>query len=603
MDHGKSTLIGRLLFDTKSVADGKAERIEAACRAEGMPFEYAFLLDALLEEQAQNVTMDTTRVPFRTARRAFTIIDAPGHKEFLKHMITGAAHADAAVLLVDAHEGLREQTRRHAYLLSLLGLRQVVVAVNKMDLVEYSEAAFTRIRNDITNFLGGFGLAPSAVVPLAAKHGHGLLEQSPLLPWYIGPALLPALEALAPTPAPHGAPLRLTVQDIYRFDERRIVAGFVESGRIAVGSELAFFPGGKRSRVKSIERWPTSLPGAAGISVEAGHSVALTLEDEIFVERGHVGASPDAAPAEAYEFTARIFWLHPEPLRVGESLPLRLGTQHAEVRVVAIARVLDAVTLENSEVNISEVKNLEVAEVRLRARRKLAFDPGAIFPATGRFILQRARRIAGGGVIDAAVEEKRLTETRGSIASSARTAHLGHRGAILWLTGLSGSGKSTLSAALELELFRVGVLPVVLDGDILRTGLCRGLGFSQADRSENIRRAAEAAVLLAETGAVVITALISPFRDDRRAAADLAQSRGIPFAEIYVNAPLAECERRDPKSLYKKARAGQIASFTGIDSPYEAPLSADLELHTDRETIEESVKKLAQLAVTLARPA
>jgi bifunctional enzyme CysN/CysC len=600
VDHGKSTLIGRLLFDTHSVPDGKKERIEAACKAEGMEFEYAFLMDALLEEQAQNITMDTTRVPFRTERRAFTIIDAPGHKEFLKNMITGAASADAAILMVDANEGLREQTRRHGYLLSLLGLKQVVVAVNKMDLVGYDQTIFNRIQAELTEFLGRLNVRPAYFVPIAAKHGIGLLHVASQTPWYKGPALLEALEQFRATPPVEGAPLRLTVQDIYRFDARRIVAGLVEAGSVSVGDPIEFHPGGKRSRVKTIESWPTSdFKGP----VSSGSSVAITLEDELFVERGQIGAPPNATPVEAREFTARVFWLHAEPLRVGETVPLRLGTQQLDARLVAVSRVLDAVTLDASSAPASEVKRHEVAELRLRVRRPVAFDAGGKIPALGRFVLMRGRRIAGGGVIDAAVGQDTSRDDNLPVTAAARASLLGHRGAVIWLTGLSGAGKSTLSTALEQRLFRAGLLPVILDGDVLRAGLCKGLGFSDADRKENIRRAAEAALLLAEAGAVVVTALISPFREDRQHVADRCRAQGVPFAEIYVNAPLAECERRDVKQLYQRARAGEIPKFTGIDSPYEAPIAPALELRTDLEPVEESLEKLFALTVKLARPA
>jgi bifunctional enzyme CysN/CysC len=400
VDHGKSTLIGRLLFDTHSVAEGKKEAIEAASKAEGMEFEYAFLLDALLEEQAQNVTMDTTRVPFRTPRRSFTIIDAPGHKEFLKNMITGAASADAAILIVDAKQGLREQTKRHGYLLSLLGLKQVIVAVNKMDLVGYDQGVFNRIRSELADFLGRLNVRPAHFVPIAAKLGQGLLQRAGETPWYRGPALLEALEDCHATPPVAGAPLRLTVQDIYRFDARRIVAGLVEAGSLSVGDPIEFHPGGKRSRVETIESWPESNFRGP---LTAGSSAAITLEDELFVERGQIGAPPDAVPATAREFTARVFWLHAEPLRVGETVPLRLGTQQVEARLVAVARVLDAVTLAASAEPASEVKRHEVAELQLRVRRPLAFDAGGKIPPLGRFVLMRGRRIAGGGVIDSAV--------------------------------------------------------------------------------------------------------------------------------------------------------------------------------------------------------
>jgi len=602
VDHGKSTLIGRLLFDTGSVADGKAERLQAAAKAEGMEFEYAFLMDALLEEQAQNITMDTTRVPFRTARRAYTIIDAPGHKEFLKNMITGAASADAAILLVDAQEGLREQTRRHGFLLSLLGLKQIVVAVNKMDLVNYDQAVFNRIRDELSEFLTKLGVAPSQVVPISAKNGVGLLKVSELTPWYKGPALLEALEQFRANPPMAGAPMRLTVQDIYRFDARRIVAGLVEAGSVSVGDPIEFYPGRKRSKVKSIETWPVP-PGQNPPTgpVETGRSIAITLEDELFVERGQVGAPPDRPPAEARTFIARIFWLHAEPLKIGDVVPLRLGTQQAEARLIAIQRTLDAVSLESKSGAISEVKRHEVAEVRLRVRRTLAVDPGGVIPPTGRFVLMRGRRIAGGGVVDLAAGDE-PEGTAAVTAPASRAALLGHRGAVIWMTGLSGAGKSTLAEALEKRLLRSGVLAAVLDGDALRTGISKNLGFTPEDRKENLRRATELALHLADAGVVVVAALISPFRADRAQVADRARERGVAFAEVFVNAPLAECERRDPKQLYQKARAGKIPMFTGIDSPYEAPLAPDLELRTDRDSVDQSLEKLARLALGLARP-
>ena len=598
VDHGKSTLIGRLLFDTHSVPDGKKERIEAACRAEGMEFEYAFLMDALLEEQAQNITMDTTRVPFRTERRSFTIIDAPGHKEFLKNMITGAASADAAVLLVDAQEGLREQTRRHCFMLSLLGLRQIVVAVNKMDLVDYRPEVFESIRAELAEFLAKLGVEPAHFVPISAKHGEGLLRHSERMSWYRGPTLLEALEKFRANPPASGGPLRLSVQDVYRFDARRIIAGHVESGRLSVGDAIEFAPAGKRSRIKSIETWPASVPPAKG-PVGSGREVAITLEDELFVERGQIGSPLEDRPYSARTFTARVFWIHDEPLRSGELIPLKLGTQVAEARILGIQRTLDAVTLETGTGTTGEVKVHEVAEIRMRVRKPLAFDIGGKVPALGRFVLMRGRRIGGGGVIDSVVEEPVFSR---GISPINRSAILGHRGCIIWMTGLSGSGKSTLAQALEQRLLNSGILSAILDGDVLRTGLSRNLGFTADDRSENLRRATELAIHLADAGVVVIAALISPFRADRDMAAERAKERDVPFAEVFINAPLAECERRDPKQLYRKARAGEIKQFTGIDSPYEPPLAPDLELRTDRESLNDSIERLAQLALGLARP-
>ncbi|MGH7058167.1 MAG: adenylyl-sulfate kinase, partial [Acetobacteraceae bacterium] len=451
-----------------------------------------------------------------------------------------------------------------------------------------------------TGFLDRLHLKPAHVVPVSAKLGEGLLQRSALMPWYAGPALVAALEEFRGRARPDDASLRLNVQDVYRFDARRIVAGFVESGHVNVGDAIEFHPGQKLTRVKTIETW-AGEPGAEAASVTAGRSIAITLEDEVFVERGNVGAAPQHPPHQAREFVGRLFWLDHEPLRVGDTLPLRLGTQQVEARIVAVARVLDTVTLEASQAPANAVKRHEVAEVRIRTRRPLLFDLAGTIPALSRFVLIRNTRIGGGGVIDSAVRGTDPHD-RMPITLAGRESLLGHRGAVIWLTGLSGAGKSTLATALERRLLRAGVLPVVLDGDVLRAGLCQGLGFSEPDRKENIRRAAEAALLIAESGAVVITALISPYRADRQLAAERCQARGVPFAEVFINAPLAECERRDPKHFYRRARAGEIPAFTGISSPYESPLSPTLELHTDLESIEQSVEKLATLAMGLARP-
>jgi bifunctional enzyme CysN/CysC len=365
-----------------------------------------------------------------------------------------------------------------------------------------------------------------------------------------------------------------------------------------VGDAIEFVPGGKRSRVKGIETWPQTDPAPRG-PVGAGSEVAITLEDELFVERGQVGAQADDKPHEARTFTARVFWIHDTPLRSGELIPLKLGTQQAEARVLGIQRTLDAITLETGTGTTGEVKVHEVAEIRLRVRKPIAFDVGGKVPALGRFVLMRGRRIGGGGVIDSVVDEPSASQGIGPIS---RSAILGHRGCIVWMTGLSGSGKSTLAQALEQRLLNSGILSAVLDGDVLRTGLSRNLGFTADDRSENLRRATELAIHLADAGVVVIAALISPFRADRALAAERAKERGVPFAEIFINAPLAECERRDPKQLYKKARAGQIPQFTGIDSPYEAPMAPDMEIRTDRASVAESVERLAEMTLGLAKP-
>lgn len=608
VDHGKSTLIGRLFHDTNSLPEGKVEQIRAASEAEGMEFEFAFLLDALLEEQAQNITIDTTQLPFRSALREYVIIDAPGHKEFLKNMVTGAASADAAILLIDANEGIQEQSKRHAYLLSMLGIRQIVVAVNKMDLVGFSEERYNEIRAAYTDFLARLGIEPRHFVPISAKLGHNIAASSAEMPWYGGPHILGALDGFAVTADPEGQPLRLVLQDIYRFDERRILAGRIESGHLTVGQEIAFWPDGKRSRVRSIESWGAAEPPR---SAAVGQSVAITLEEQIFVERGQIGGLPEDGPAEGRELHASIFWLSADPLEIDRPVTLKLGTQSVEARVVEIVRVLDSSTLEPMEGNRNSVGKNEVADLRIRTRRPVAFDRNDHIGATGRFVILSGKRIGGGGIIReadysvsrASVASDNLTWTVSPVTREARMEHFGHRGAVIWLTGLSGSGKSTLATGLDWHLHRRGVASTILDGDNLRHGLCSNLGFSHEDRSENIRRAGETAKLMAEAGLVVICSLISPYRADRLKVRDICERDGVPFAEVFVNAPLEVCESRDPRGLYRKARAGEIRDFTGVGSPYEAPENPEIEIRTAESSQEQSLEFLLDYALALSKPA
>ncbi len=598
VDHGKSTLIGRIFYDTDSLPHGKLEAIRKACAAEGMEFEYAFLLDALLEEQEQNITIDTTQIHFRTSRREYIIIDAPGHKEFLKNMVTGAARAEAAILLIDAHEGVREQSKRHGLLLSLLNIRQVIVAVNKMDLVDFSQEAFEKIFQQYSAYLGKLGVRATHFIPIAAKHGHNVLHRAMQMPWYDGPTILQALDSFQPSTSAENGPLRLTVQDIYRFDHRRIIAGRVESGTLAVGDEIVFVPDHKRSRVASIERWRADVPP---FKVRAGESFAITLEEQIFVERGQIGCHLNAPCVEAREWKATLFWLGNEPLRLNQNYELRIGTQKLTARITAIEKVLDSETLEPASGARSEVGRHEVAVLRVHSRRPVALDNADTVTSTGRFVIIDGGRIAGGGVVSGLVYPKsdsgkvtsaNISWTEGEIGREERAELFGHTGAVYWFTGLSGSGKSTLATGLERLLHRRGIHSFVLDGDNLRHGLCADLGFSEKDRAENIRRAGEVARLMAEAGLVVLTSFISPFRADRQRVREMCAASGIMFIEVYVSAPLEACEMRDPKGLYKRARAGEIHHFTGIDSPYEKPLAPELVLPTHEISTEECLQRL-----------
>ena len=596
VDHGKSTLIGRILHDTDSLPDGKMDMVKKACAAEGMEFEFAFLLDALLEEQKQNVTIDTTEIAFRTSRRNYVIIDAPGHKEFLKNMITGASRADAAVLVIAANEGVREQSRRHAYLLRLLGIKQLIVVVNKMDLAEFLQKRFAEIESEYRKFLIELSLEARAFVPTSAKMGENLARASEKMKWYRGPTVLEALDLFEPRKADLDLPLRFCVQDVYRFDQRRIVAGRIETGILRVGDELVFSPANKSSVVATIERW--NAPDGAAMS---GDSIGITLSEQIFVERGGVASHQTDTPIETNRFRADLFWIVREPLHVGRLYNLRLATQEVKCQVVSIEEVTDSSTLEVKIDKREQLERNEVGRLTIQTRRPLVIDNHERIPNLGRFVIVEEGEIRGGGTIFGGVyTDRRVAKSQnifwseGKITARERAVRGGHRGAVVWFTGLSGAGKSTIAQALERELFNRAMHTYVLDGDNVRHGLNSNLGFSPEDRVENIRRVSEVAKLMADAGAVVITAFISPYRMERRRAREIALESNAEFIEVFIDAPLEVCETRDPKNLYKKARAGEIREFTGIDAPYEAPEDAEIVVRTDRQSVDESVAMILE---------
>ena len=593
VDHGKSTLVGRILNETNALPEGKLEYLKEVCIKRGMPFEWAFLMDALQAERDQGITIDTSQIQFRTDLRPYLIIDAPGHKEFLKNMITGAASAEAAVLVIDAHEGIQEQSRRHGYLLHLLGLRQIAVAVNKMDLVDWDAARFAQVKADIEEYLGEIGVVPTHVVPISARGGDNIAVRSESSPWYQGPVLLQALDGFVPSKQPVELDLRFPVQDVYKFDARRIVAGRIESGRVKVGDRLVFSPSGKTARIATIEGW--SGDHQTHLSAGAGQSVGVTLDEPIFVERGNVAHTQDHAPIIANRIPARVFWLGNRTLTVGTKLKLKLATAEYQVEVSSIDRVIDVTDLAN-HAGIEVNKNA-VAEIELKSRSAMCYDSFVSNPRLGRFVLVDGFDIVGGGVIaeataiesDAQSSVSNIVAVGHKVTDEARAASNGHSGGVIWLTGLSGSGKSTIAMELERRLFLKGLQVTVLDGDNLRHGLCSDLGFSPEDRTENIRRAGEAAHLIAKAGLLVIGAFISPYRADRDQVRAIGPGA---FHEIYVSTPIEECEARDPKGLYKKARAGDILDFTGISAPYESPVAPELTLVTEGKTISQSVDEL-----------
>jgi bifunctional enzyme CysN/CysC len=594
VDHGKSTLVGRLLHETGSLPEGKLEAVQAMCRRRGMPFEWAFVTDAFQAERDQGVTIDVSHIRFKTAARHYLLLDAPGHREFLKNMVTGATSSDAALLVIDAEEGVREQSRRHGFLLSLIGVRQVVVAVNKMDLVDYAEVRFASIEADYRAYLASIGIVPAHVVPVSGRTGANLTARPREMSWHAGPTLLQALKALQPCPPLHDLPLRFPVQDVYKFDARRIIAGRIESGRLSVGDTLLFSPSNKTAKVKSIESW--HVPGPI-FEASAGQSIGITLDDQTFIERGEVISHALKPPTETSVFHARLFWLGDTPLSTGASYTLKLHTLATPVTVQEIERVIDPADL--SAAKSDKVERFEMAEVILRTRSLLALDPFLDNAATGRFVLFDRFLPVGGGTIGmqgypdqrelVTVRSTNVTEVVHRVSQTAREARAGHRGAVIWLTGLSGAGKSTLAMEVERRLFAKGYNVYVLDGDNVRRGLNANLGFSADDRAENIRRVGEVATLFADAGFVCITAFISPYRTDRERARHAAREK---FHEIYVDADLAVCERRDPKGLYARARAGEIKDFTGISAPYEAPESPELAVHTSERNVDDCVAEI-----------
>ena len=594
VDHGKSTLIGRLLHDTDSLTEGKMAAVKAMSERRGMPLEYAFLLDALQAERDQGITIDTTQVLFNSKKRSYLIIDAPGHKEFLKNMISGAAQADAGVVVIDVEEGIQEQSRRHCYLLRLLGLKEIIIVVNKMDLIEYSQRKFNHLKKQIVEYLSEIDLACKAVVPISARDGQGLIDLSEKMPWYTGANFIDTLDQLPEANSTNDLPTRLPIQDVYKFDERRIIAGRIESGTLKIGDELLFTPSNKRAAIESFEVWNPKDQKTIAI---AGESVGIILNEEIFIERGHIASLSKDAPIETNVFRGKVFWIGNKPIIAGDRLKIKIGTAEHISEVQSIENKIDLSSLEAIDVDFLE-KN-DIGEVIFRTKSTVALDPFEKNHRTGRFVLINEYETVGGGIVSMQgyadqrglydVTSKNIMAVSSRVDISARVANNGHKGGIIWLTGLSGAGKSTIAIEAEHQLFLKGYQVNVLDGDNIRFGLSADLGFSPEDRTENIRRIGEVAKLFAEAGILVITAFISPYKQDRDRIRAIA---GDIFHEVFIEADLEICENRDPKGLYVKARNGEISDFTGISAPYEKPKNPELIIDTGEQGIGESTTKL-----------
>jgi bifunctional enzyme CysN/CysC len=542
VDHGKSTLIGRLFYDTGSLPDGKYEQLVAIAQRRGVPFEFANLMDGLQAERDQNITIDTAQIWFRTAQREYVIIDAPGHKEFVKNMVTGASRADAALIIIDALEGVQEQTRRHGYLLRLIGVLEVVVVVNKMDLVDYSQKVFEEVSTEYSKFLGGIGVRPRQILPVSARQGDNIASRDEHLQWFKGPTVVEALDSIPDAAEITDRPLRFPIQDVYRFDHRRILAGRIEAGTLKTGDQLLFLPSGRTSVIRSIESWNTPHVD----TLRAGDPAGVTLADQLFVERGSIAVHTNDAPSLATEFTARIFWLGRTPLAAGKRYKLKLVTQEVECEIKTLEEVVDASTVEIIQ-GADSVRTNDAARVVIHTHRPVAVDLFTRIPTLGRIVLVDGFDVAGGGIVievperfaaATVVADAGLTADLTRVARGERHLRHGHRGAVVWLTGVPGSGKTTLAKALERQLFERHIQVFVLDGDNIRPGLSADLGVSGSDREENLRRVSEVAKLFAESGQVCIVSFTSPTRAERDRARNITETHDgpkIPFLEAYLS--------------------------------------------------------------------
>ena len=579
VDDGKSTLIGRLLYDAKMLFEDQLAAIEADSRkwgTQGGDIDFALLVDGLAAEREQGITIDVAYRYFSTERRKFIVADTPGHEQYTRNMVTGASTADVAVILIDARKGVLTQTRRHSHLVSLIGIRRVVLAINKMDLVGYSQAGFERIVDAYRAFAKQIGLEDITAIPLSALKGDNMLQPSRQTPWYRGPTLMGWLETVAvDDDRLQQGPLRFPVQWVNRPDlDFRGFAGRLAGGQVRPGDRVRIQPSGRESTVARIVTAEGDLPLAV-----AGQSVTLTLADEVDVSRGDVISSADGPAEVADQFEATLVWMADEPMYPGRPYLMKIG-----------ARTVNAtITEPKYRVNVNTMERLaakqlalnEIGEVNLALDRAIAFDPYASNREMGGFILidRLSNATVGAGMLRFALRRAHNIHLQHvDVDKTARAAQKGQRPGVVWFTGLSGAGKSTIANLVEKRLHAMGRHTYLLDGDNVRHGLCKDLGFTEADRVENIRRVAEVARLMVDAGLIVITAFISPFRAERAMARGLVADG--EFIEVHVDTPLDVAEQRDVKGLYKKARRGELKNFTGIDSPYEAPEAPELRVNT-----------------------
>lgn len=594
VDDGKSTLIGRLLHDSKLIFEDQLAalaRDSARHGTTGDDIDFALLVDGLEAERQQGITIDVAYRFFTTPRRSFMVADTPGHEQYTRNMATGASTAQLAIILIDARKGVLVQTKRHSFICSLLGIKHIVVAVNKIDLVDYKKDAFDRIVGDYVAFATGLGFSSIVPVPMSARYGDNIIERSGNTDWYHGPCLLDYLESVDVASETTGLPFRFPVQWVNRPNlDFRGFTGTVASGSISPGDEIVVSASGHKSRVKEIVTYDGELSKA-----EAGDAVTITLQDEIDIVRGDILAKPTERPEVADQFAAHLIWMDQDPLVPARNYVVRIGTQTiTSASVTAIKYRIDVNTREHLAATTLGLN--EIAFCNFATALPVAFDPYEANRRTGAFIVidRYTNRTVGAGMI--AFPLRRASNIAWqplSIGKAERAALKNQKPRIIWFTGLSGAGKSTIANILDQKLFALGNHTMLLDGDNLRHGLNRDLGFTEADRVENIRRVGEVAKLMVDSGLIVICSFISPYKAERDMVRSLVA--GGDFIEVFVNTPIEECMRRDPKGLYSKAKEGKIKNFTGIDAPYEAPERPEIRLETVGHRPDELADQIVEL--------
>ncbi|MEO5560498.1 MAG: sulfate adenylyltransferase subunit CysN [Dokdonella sp.] len=584
VDDGKSTLIGRLLFEAKALFDDQLSALDADSRkfgTQGDAPDFALLVDGLSAEREQGITIDVAYRFFATERRKFIVADTPGHEQYTRNMVTGASTADLAVILIDARKGVLTQTRRHSYLVSLLGIRRVVLAINKLDLVEWSRATFDTIDRDYRAFAAKLGIEHIVSIPLSALRGDNMIARSAHTPWYTGPSLLQYLEQVDIDATDDTGALRMPVQWVNRPNlDFRGYSGRIVAGRVQPGDSVRVLPSGKQSTVARIVTLDGDLAAA-----QSGQSVTLTLADEIDISRGDVICAANDPAGLADQFEATVIWMSEVAMLPGRPYLVKLGASTLGAAIGHPKYVVDVNSLDHLAAKTLELNEIGVCNITLD--RAVAFDPYAQNRDMGGFIVidRYTNQTVGAGLLHFSLRRSQNIHWQAvEVDKQARARQNGHKPCILWLTGLSGSGKSTIANIVERQLHARGARTYLLDGDNVRHGLSKDLGFTDADRVENIRRVGEVARLMVDAGLIVITAFISPFRSERRLARSMVEDR--EFIEIFVDTPLEVVEQRDPKGLYRKARKGELKNFTGIDSPYEIPEAPDLHIETMRSDAE-----------------